>query len=480
MLVLMGADWPLPLPEDAELLREDIDGDGFLEERWTTLAGGTGWRQLTSCLRHGASGHIACDEDHTTAYALFSGWRRTLQPAMDNRAAPLLAGRPCIPPDPLDPTQGAMHALLLDAPLEGIFSPNLRWLPGAPVPQRSVCLSPASAAAYPSGLTWTGEGAAPAPESRWKVWYGASWPSWTQGGRSHSPQKLPLTLGALEVYQHGHALAVHDRLQERHAWIINLGAGGEEGFKVDRWERIRAVTAPDARSLQVQVARQGGPDTLVRIALPVPDSRRDWSTLGLRSDRPMGAVQVLDLDGKGQRCLLEGTLIDHIYRNGAVLALSEDGGWTWRAAPAAEEIDGTFAALAADATGQRLVMLRHRQIAGMYPLLLHSEDGGKTWREDAAFSQLYWDLAPGSVQQAEHLAMGEDGQVALWLMGQWLVRSAEGGSWGLQSAVPAWLSGRLPAPQVPQATARCAARLGEQYVVLGQGEQGEVELHARE
>lgn len=254
--------WPVEVG-DGETTTADQDADGVPDVRFSAMTGGSGWKTFTTCVRHGASGHAVCAESAVTAYALFGGRRRVLDPIVDNRAVALIPESPCPASDPASPTQGGMEALKLAAPLSGEFAPRLRWHPGRPADQASVCLSLAEAATYPGGLTWQegtvgGEG--------WTAWYAAAWPQWTsEGGHDRTPKRVS-TAGVWEVYQLGHALAVYDPGLDRHAWIANFGVSGA-GFKVDRWERIAAVEGGDG-VVEVTVAdsEEGG---VVRIKVGV-------------------------------------------------------------------------------------------------------------------------------------------------------------------------------------------------------------------
>ncbi|MDP2312268.1 MAG: hypothetical protein Q8P41_05130 [Pseudomonadota bacterium] len=246
--------WPVVLEEPPVPTAADLDGDGFAEERVDTVEGGSGWRGFTTCVRDGASGHVACTVDATTPYSRFSGSRRVLDPLDDNRAARHLPESACPSLPPGDPARGALEASKLGAPLSGTFAPPLSWHPGRPVEQVGVCMSEQEAVTYPGGLSWqldsgAGEG--------WRVWYAAAWPASFEP-RGPAPERL-VVHGPLEIYQHGHALAVYDVPRDRHAWIANFGHS-PGGFKVDRWQRIAGVTFRGPHTLDVQVADLEGGD----------------------------------------------------------------------------------------------------------------------------------------------------------------------------------------------------------------------------
>lgn len=256
-ILLGGAPtpWPVTLEEPAERKQVDLDHDGVLDELVTTQNGGSGWKEHTLCVRHGATGHVACELSMLTAYALFTGQRRTLVPSTDNRAEALLGPEDCVAPDPNSPAQGAMWPLKTPISRDGPVTPTGPWRPGRPQDQQSVCLTVGAARGLVSGLTWYGteEGVDALAADGWTVRYNAAWPQWAPG-QTHNRTPLRVgSMGALEIYQLGHALAVYDPSKNRHAWLINLAALPPDGFKFDRWESIGAITSRSPTTLAVGV-----------------------------------------------------------------------------------------------------------------------------------------------------------------------------------------------------------------------------------
>lgn len=246
--------WPVPISAEAQVERVDLNGDGAAEERLSETDGGSGWHQWTRCVRDGASGDAACEIVRDTATALFSASLTKTSPAGPNRAAALLPDAPCAAPDPEAPAQGMLWALRGPLPKGGALRPTGPWRAGPPVDQQSVCLSVAEAAKRPGGLAWTGGDPDTAGEG-WKVRYSASRPIWVAPGeaRRTTPQRVG-EVGALQVYQLGHALAVYDPARDRHAWVLNLEAAQDTGFKFDRWESIAGVEAVSPTRLRVALA----------------------------------------------------------------------------------------------------------------------------------------------------------------------------------------------------------------------------------
>lgn len=259
------APWPIEILEPEAPEQVDLDQDGVLDLRVRGSSGGSGWREFDTCVRHGASGHVACERSASTAYARFSGQQRVLLPAEGNRAAALLRPDDCAAADPNDPAQGALWALRSPVPLHGTVAPTAAWLPGRPRDQASVCLSPTEAATLSGGLTWaqTEEGSSALAAEGWLVRYSASWPLWLGPGepRQRTPRRIG-TVGPLELYQHGAALALYDPAADRHAWLVNLAGDYGDGFKADRWERIQAVTARGPTVVEVQVNDGGDEEPL--------------------------------------------------------------------------------------------------------------------------------------------------------------------------------------------------------------------------
>lgn len=263
-LVLATSPPPAPgglWPDTGAIETRDLDQDGVPDALSTRSEGGSGFSEFVRCARHGASGHVACDETHRSAYTLFSVQRRLLEPALDNRAAALLPADRCSAYDPEAAGQAAMMQLLVPTPRSGVFAPKLRWLPGKPADQVSVCMDPSRAAPFPSwfdspvdgesdSAAWAAEG--------WTARYSSAWPQVVSPGESFNfTPRLALDLGGLQIYQHAHALAVYDPTQNRHAWLANFASPTDDGFKLDRWERVAALTAAGPRALDVQIAPEG-------------------------------------------------------------------------------------------------------------------------------------------------------------------------------------------------------------------------------
>ena len=255
--------WPIELPPESESTLADLNADGVSDERVEVMDGGSGWKTFVTCVRDGGTDAIACEEVSVTAYAMFEGLHRVLDPPTGNAAAALLPQTECASLDAKDPAQGSLFALRAEAPFFGEWQPSLRWLAGRPVDQASVCMSGSDALTFPGGDSWrTASDEAVAIPTGWTVYYAAAWPQWTVAGEEHGrTPRVVARVGALDVYQHGHALAVYDAARNRHAWIANWGRPSG-GFKVDRWERIASVHASDPTHLEVQVADADATDPL--------------------------------------------------------------------------------------------------------------------------------------------------------------------------------------------------------------------------
>lgn len=271
LLVLVAATpspWPLQPPE-SPVERLDLNGDGVMDERLVTSDGGSGYRQFWQCARDGASGDAVCAVQSYTAYSLFAAERRVADPAANNRAESLLPDIPCPAYDPESASQAALSQLLVPTPTSGSYTPTLRWFPGLPADQASVCMTVAQAEKFPGGLAFEASGEF-TPEqlaaAGWTLRYLAAWPQLTPVGQQHNrTPKLVLELGKLQIYQHAHALAVYDPALHRHAWLANFAAPTGDGFKLDRWERIDSVSAAGPHTLEVQLQQAEGP---LRIELP--------------------------------------------------------------------------------------------------------------------------------------------------------------------------------------------------------------------
>lgn len=251
------ASWPIQLFEDPEITTADLDADGVADVRADSRSIGSGWHGFATCVRHGATGHVACREDQDTAYSGFSGTRTTLRPVEGNRAAGLLGSFTCERWKPHDPRWGALEAV--GTPLEGVFRPVPRWEPGPVVQQVSACLTPAEARRFPGSDAWSGTPA----DASWTVFWtprtGVSW------GQQEAGLRQVATAGPLAIFQQGAALAVYDAARAHHAWIANWSEA-DDGFKVDRWERIVAVEgAPGV--VTVRLATLGEEET-VTVRLP--------------------------------------------------------------------------------------------------------------------------------------------------------------------------------------------------------------------
>jgi hypothetical protein len=253
--------WPIDIPL-ARTEQVDLDGDGVLDEKTSGGDGGSGYRTWATCVRHGASGHVACQRFDSTPYALFSGFQRVFQPQEDNQAEALLGSASCASPDPASPAQGAMWALLQPLPELGRAAPTLRWMEGPPVEQENVCLGLEHAARFPGGWAWDpsgGELMASYDHANWRAWFSANWHSispigsgpFDKPGPELRRSPIPITnLGELEIYQLAHALAIHDPARDRHAWFANFGRPWE-AHKLDRWGVLLSIGSPTASGLVV-------------------------------------------------------------------------------------------------------------------------------------------------------------------------------------------------------------------------------------
>lgn len=251
------ATWPIPLFDEPETTVADLNGDGVADTRVESRSIGSGWHGFADCLRDGATGHVACDQSQDTPYSQFSGFKRTLSPPVGNRAQ--VAEQPCTRWKAGDPRWGALDAVTLQTPRTGTSTPPLRWASGPVRVQEGACLTEAEAAAFPGAQTWS----AASTDGTWTVYWSPRGAVTWQPSANEELHRVA-TAGSLEVWQQGHALAVYDATKDRHAWIASW-AELNDGFKVDRWERIASVVGAPGE-VRVKVASLEGTET-VRVKL---------------------------------------------------------------------------------------------------------------------------------------------------------------------------------------------------------------------
>lgn len=259
LLLAAAPIWPVEILGPQEVEHLDIDGDGRRDLRVTGGDGGSGFSEWTVCVRDGRSHALACDVMDYTPYSMFAGFRRVRSTEGPNAADPLLGSDGCEPADPIAPSQGMMWALRTAVSLDRPFQPEGPWLPGPPADQQSVCLTVQEAAGLQSGLTWNAEGADPEAlaAQNWRVRYSASRPAWRSSPllipEDRRSPELVGEIGALTLYQLGHALALYDPAKDRHTWLVNLEGLQDIDFKYDRWRAIEDVQilGPDRIALKL-------------------------------------------------------------------------------------------------------------------------------------------------------------------------------------------------------------------------------------
>lgn len=252
----LGApSWTAP-PEGA-----DLTGDGVPDALWEVADGGSGYAARETCARDGATGSTTCAELAETAYAPFAGLRvrrdgaplDVAEAAADPLGA-LVLPLVCAPPDPASPRQGAMWRLREPSPPGGVMDlPPLR-VPGPPQPQERVCMAPAVAAPLAGAFAWEPSGALDAAAAARDGWLVA----WLFAGAP----VLELKAGPVSLYRSHAAVAAWHRDADVHGWLVNLADGSEEGFKIDRWQRLSGFRQ-DGESASIKVAHTGLPQRLV-------------------------------------------------------------------------------------------------------------------------------------------------------------------------------------------------------------------------
>ena len=261
-------DWAV---DDVKLTHGDLDEDGHHERIEDYASVGSGWRDYERCIRHGVTGHTACQESGATTYNPFWGVRSyPLEPAADNQALALFGEVQCAAPDPTAPSQGAMWQLGHPNPLEGeLVLDGLVWLAGKPVAQDAVCLSVEEAQSLAGGMGWNDSGNVDEP-STWTVIYPQRAARYPLGLGQRDESRDPFVVaeaGQYQVYRHAHALALYDKNRNQHAWFLNTTSGSENAFKTDRWERLVRVEAGGKGPLIVEIAR-GSYSTELTVQLP--------------------------------------------------------------------------------------------------------------------------------------------------------------------------------------------------------------------
>ncbi len=228
-------------------IHADVTGDGIADLLTEHRDGGSGYSTIQYCVADGATGATACYTEHLTAYSFFAAEDRTTTHAPGAALTAALPHRPCAAPSRGATSQAAMW--LLAAKPYSARAP-VRWSPGAPRAQVAVCLKARQAAALRSAFAWDPSGTATSTPMTIRYLPGI--------------QRTHLQTPRYSVHTQGAAIAIYDRANHRHAWLANYGDGDEEGFKVDRWQRITGVTLTPT-GFQFAVRRAGAPSEVVQV-----------------------------------------------------------------------------------------------------------------------------------------------------------------------------------------------------------------------
>ena len=237
----------------------DYNGDGHLDRLTIQRDGGSGywWRQR--CVRDGLTQRRACSTVTASAYGLFQGLdeprpAKPLSPGMMS----WLQSPVCVAANAQDPAQAAMWVLTKPEPSGETVTlqPSAPAAAGEPLASRGVCLSHAQAQSFRGAFSWDAQGNAKKQ---------------AQPGRtiffppSKAPQKV-LSVRHWRVYAMRGAVAIHDTRSDRHQWLASFADGSDEGFKIDRWKRLRAFEETQS-GFRFRV-RRSGRDSVVNVTLP--------------------------------------------------------------------------------------------------------------------------------------------------------------------------------------------------------------------
>ena len=245
----------------ADDLVADLDGDGVPELSWTWRDGGSGYREDDACVLDGGSGVVWCGVLSETAYSPFAGVLvsrdgvpQSLGEARRSPLGALVIPVACADPDPASPAQGAMWRMAGQNPVGGVMDlPPLR-VPGPPVAQERVCMSPGEAVTLAGVFSWDASGTMTVDR--------ATADGWAIAWLFAAPPTEELLAGPLVFFRSHAAVAVWHRDADVHGWIVNLADGSEEGFKIDRWQRVSGFRQ-DGESVSMKVHRSGAARRLV-------------------------------------------------------------------------------------------------------------------------------------------------------------------------------------------------------------------------
>ena len=245
-------------PSANEDIAADLDGDGVPDSMTTTVDGGSGYHHTETCVTSGATGEARCLEWVETAYSPFEAFRMTDgagRPVADGGAlAAFLPPASCDPADPRSPDQAAMWRLEQPNPPGGNIDLPPLTEPGRPSRQANVCLTPEEGALLAGAFAWDASGTL-TPEA-------AKAEGWTLVYLFGGEPELALDMGDLEIYRVHAAVAAYHARANVHRWLVNLADGSEEGFKVDRWQRVEGFRQ-DGPSFSFKVNHAGPPQRLV-------------------------------------------------------------------------------------------------------------------------------------------------------------------------------------------------------------------------
>lgn len=232
--------------EPGEVVQRDIDGDGSLDVIAKSGDGGSGYTSSRICVGNRATRRWSCVTQHHTAYSPFSAAsRKSSQPAPSAEILAALPTPACMKPRRESPAQAALW--VLPRAEDTVIALNALPLEGKPVRQRAVCLDPHTALELPGGFSWEPSGS---DEERTPLMNDPDLQIVYQPGAGDAADQVNRTSlhVALETQGHqvfvqGAAVAVYSVARDRHAWIANYADGSDEGFKIDRHSRFRAIEA---------------------------------------------------------------------------------------------------------------------------------------------------------------------------------------------------------------------------------------------
>ena len=245
---------------DGERTVRDFNGDGYADVLTESSQGGTGFRTVKRCMRDGATKRTRCSEQHTTAYAPFYAYDLAPAAAPLSKGLQAFLGMPdCDRPYLDEPDQAAMW-LLRHNELTGDLvrlTPSVPARKGKPAIAKRVCVSHSEATVLRGAFAWDPEGAAKSAVAAGRTIVFSS---------TGKPKVLAVS-GKWQLYASQGAVALYDKANDRHRWLVSFADGSEEGFKMDRWPRIVEAEA-SADGFLFKVRRSGGVATKVHLTLP--------------------------------------------------------------------------------------------------------------------------------------------------------------------------------------------------------------------